>query len=939
MSTLLLFAALGIAYGAAYAGLGVGVVTTYRATGVVNLAVGAIAMWAAYVYDEMHTTGRLYLPIVGPWTYIDTGSAKGILVSLVVGVGSSTVLCLALYLLVFRPLRDAPQLAHVAATIGITMMLQSVALLSFGVQQRSVESFYSDATVTIAGQPVPVDQFEALGILLAATLCVTAYLKWTRSGLATLAMSDSPRSVGLFGYSPTSLALTAWGVSGALAGLAGILVAPIVQLSAQNFTLFIVPVLAAALVAKFRSIPLVFVAGVGLGVGQSILGYAKIQPWYPAVLQTGVEDALPFIVILVVLIARKRVISGRETTAAGRLPRVYRPSGWRPTVAVMLVLTVPCLLFLDGTYRFGLYQTLIGALLMLSFVLLTGYGGQISVAQVAVAGLAGLFTTRLAVSLDIPFPLAPGLGVLVAAMLGLLIALPALRAQGIHLLILTLAFAVAAQAVVFGNPQLNPINLAFVPSPKVFGLDFGVRAGKNVATIPFGILVLVVLICSIIVVTNLMRGLTGLRLLAVRSSERVAASVGVGVVETKMVAFAVASVLAGLAGALTVYSLDQFSAVSFDTISVAIPLLAFAFLGGITSVNGALVAATLVPGGIWYVFATDLVPHAGIYYLLVSGLSLVTTAISSPEGMSGTSYEKYGQRWLASHCGPRRSETSGGSVQAAVLRPGRDAPSMLRVEGVTVRYGGVVAVNDASLRVQAGEIVGLIGPNGAGKTSLIDAISGFARYTGDVRVDESSVMGWAPHRISRRGVSRTWQSPDLFSDLTTEQNIAVGMEHGRPIATALADVRNPNRTRLEPSRDLEILASLGLVETASLSSSSLSLGQQKLAGVARAMASSSSILLLDEPAAGLNTHESEKLGRRLRELANNGFGLLLVDHDMDLVFSTCDRIVVLVFGVVIAEGTPSEIRANPAVVEAYLGMALDDDVELGADDAIARAGR
>lgn len=250
------------------------------------------------------------------------------------------------------------------------------------------------------------------------------------------------------------------------------------------------------------------------------------------------------------------------------------------------------------------------------------------------------------------------------------------------------------------------------------------------------------------------------------------------------------------------------------------------------------------------------------------------------------------------------------SARGAVTRSG------LSVRGATVRYGGVVAVSDVDIDVAPGEIVGLIGPNGAGKTSFIDGVLGFTARSGEVTIDGRVISRSRPHRIARLGLERTWQSPDLFGDLAVGENIDVGSRPGRPVRTLLGDVFARRRSLAVPAGLLEDFELDGRMDAVP---STLSLGQQKLLGVARALVSNPSVLLLDEPAAGLDSTESQHLGRHLRTLADRGLGMLLVDHDMDLVFGICDRVVVLQFGAVIATGTPSQVRSSPAVVAAYLG--------------------
>jgi branched-chain amino acid transport system ATP-binding protein len=244
--------------------------------------------------------------------------------------------------------------------------------------------------------------------------------------------------------------------------------------------------------------------------------------------------------------------------------------------------------------------------------------------------------------------------------------------------------------------------------------------------------------------------------------------------------------------------------------------------------------------------------------------------------------------------------------------------AVLHTSGLSVRFGGVHAVDDVDVEVGEGELVGLIGPNGAGKTTFVDAITGFVRYGGRVELDGRDLTGLPPHLRARRGLARTWQSTELFDDLTVRENLTVAADRPSFLALAGELVGRPARVTSASEEALELI---DIHPLADAMPSELTQGQRKLVGVARAIAMRPRLLCLDEPAAGLDTRESEDLGQRLRAIANAGTTTLLIDHDMGLVMTICDRIVVLEFGKVIAAGPPDEVRRDPQVVKAYLGGA------------------
>ena len=249
--------------------------------------------------------------------------------------------------------------------------------------------------------------------------------------------------------------------------------------------------------------------------------------------------------------------------------------------------------------------------------------------------------------------------------------------------------------------------------------------------------------------------------------------------------------------------------------------------------------------------------------------------------------------------------------------------STLRTDGLTVRFGGLLAVNDVSLTCEKGQLTGLIGPNGAGKTTFIDAVTGFlpANASGDVLLEDKSISGLAPHVLAHQGLSRTWQTLELFDDISVRANLGVASER----LTAGGAVRDFFRPSARHDRVAEVLEQLEMTDIADRQPRELSQGQRKMVGVARALvASTTKILLLDEPAAGLDKNETEWFGDQLRALVDDGYTMLLIDHDMGLVLRVCDHIHMLVFGELITSGTPEQMRNDPEVIAAYLGRSAGD---------------
>ncbi len=901
MQQILLFILLGLGSGALIAGIALAVVLSYRGSGIINLSTGAIAMLGGYAFWALNGGKLATLPI-------GLALPLGLLFVLVVGALTEFA--------VYRPLRNSAPLAKLVASLGVLLIAQSAMLLAFGVTPQSAASILPQNTVHLFGSVVPIDGFILTGIVIVAAAGLAAAYKWTRFGLATRAASENEAAAMLCGLSPSTISLVNTLLASLVAGGLGILAASITSLDPETLPLQIIPALAAALIASFTSFGIACAAGIGIGIMYSLVDYASAQSWFPqsgGVSLPGVTDLLAFLIIVVVLFWRGSRIPGRGELVERRLPGAPRPQHLVRTALICAAVGAVLLVVFPFDFREALINTLIGALMALSLVVVVGFVGQISVIQLALAGAAGFTISHMAVNFGITFPVAALAGIAVAVSIGIITAVSAVRVRGVSLSVVTLAGAVAIENFGFVNSTWGGgLAGSPVPEPTWFGLDLGPNApfrgiDGNQPSPVFGWVTLICCVLLCVAVGYIRRGTLGQRMLAVRSNERAAAAAAINPRTVKLYAFSIAALIAGVAGVLYAYNFGSVSADRFDAVT-ALSLIAFAYAGGITLISGAVFAGLLS--------AQALIPYAldkwfglnGNWFLLVGGVLLIFTLLRNPEGVAGDLYRRTHKRPVirAPEAGAAVRERLAPQLSRADLS-GRAAA--LRVSGLSVRFGGVHAVNEVTLEVREGELVGLIGPNGAGKTTLIDAVTGFVNYTGEVELSGATLSGLPPYERARRGLARTWQSTELFDDLDVRENLTVATRHESGAQTPGA----------APDSVGETLTVVGMDWAAEAMPTQLSSGQRKLVGVARALAARPAVLCLDEPAAGLDTAESEELGVCLRRLADAGQSMLLIEHDMGLVLGICDRVVVLEFGRVIADGPPEVVRQDPRVIAAYLG--------------------
>jgi ABC-type branched-subunit amino acid transport system ATPase component/ABC-type branched-subunit amino acid transport system permease subunit len=1023
LALVLTFVIFGLASGALTALVGLGVVVVYRSSGVVNFSASAMAAIAAYICYWLRDQ-----PGVPP------------VVALLVGLVAGGVLGLITHL-AMAALRVASQLAKLVVTLALFTSAQALILIIWGAGTTIPQSFFPTSSIQLPGAvTIPEDRITLAVLALVLAVGLAVVYRRTMFGLATSAIAENRVFAASSGWAPGRNEVINQIVAGILSAGAAIFLAPIVGLNGAILSIVILPALAAALVGRFSSFTLTVAAALVIGIAESVLGLyeADIARWMhvSALSLSSLPEAVPLLIIICLTIAagRSRLQRG-ESQALLPLPGDGRvssvPLGFGLLGAIAILLFAPS--WGDAMVAFAAW-----GMLLISVVLLTGYAGQLSLCQFALAGFGGWVAARVSAAAGLPFLLALIIGAVSAALTGLIVAIPALRTRGVNLAIATLALALLLNALVFTNTSLTGgYNGIPVRSPHVFGIDLDPIAYPT-RYAAFGFILLV--ICGLLV-ANLRRGPTGRRLLAIRSDERAASALGVGVYGAKLFAFATASGIAGLAGTYLTFQFPfaQFS--NFD-VTTSLQLVQNAVLGGLGWISGVPVGASAMSGSVLS-HASNLelvtVQNINSWLALLTSLLLILVLRQSPDGVASVWSRVFNsprsealraklrlpvplwRAWGFTEVGTgialllgvvihdlalagavatilifvtqaalrlrtgsgvrelgreailivlaglliafRNVDTTGAAVFAfagnqivglpvltaglsklsgRIVARGRlprlrlqhrpDADEAvkalsLQLDGVTVRFGGVTALDGVTFGVEPGEIVGLIGPNGAGKTTLLDVATGFTRpLSGRVQADgHVDISDWPAARRSRHGLVRSWQGVDLFDSMTVRENLLVAAERNSRHRYLLDFIR-PGNQRVAASME-QVIAQFGLSGYLDQRASGLPQGIRRLIGIARAAAAAPRMLLLDEPAAGLDHHESAQLASTIRQVRDHyGIGILVVEHDVPMLMGLCDRLVVLDFGRVIAQGSPAEVQANPLVIEAYLG-----DVAVAAD--------
>ncbi|MEV0527288.1 ATP-binding cassette domain-containing protein [Streptomyces sp. NPDC050439] len=1025
----------GLAVGSAAALTGIGLIVTYRATGVLNFAHGAIAMLCAYVLRQLTVEWDWPLPLAAAVTLLLIAPAIGLLLEKAV----------------FRPLSilGSDPAQTLVASIGVFVLLVGGAALVWGPGARA------DAPTLVSGDP-----WAQLAVTVALALLVWAVTRWTRFGSELRAVVDNRPLAVLSGIDADRVASAGWAFGAFTAGLTGVLLAPFVRLDPYGMPLLVMEVVAVAVAARMRSLSVAITVALGLGVAQSQLTRLHPSGWAEPLLQS--LGANLFVVALLVAALVLPGIGSHSTLPRTATARVPTPPGAWIVAAVLFLIP----LGFAGPDLTTSVQVPALAVVLLSLVVVTGRGGQISLGQAAYAGLGALFTALLTSGRfpglpELPHLPALAVAVLLVAPLGLLTGWPALRRRGLALALATFAVGVGVSRFVFAQPYATS------------GLALDRPAGF-VSDRAYYVLELALLASALLFAAGMRRGRMGRALAAMRDHEAGASAAGVPVRGLKLTAFVAGAGLAALGGGMLGMGLRAFDPAAYDPVRGLLWFAAVVVLGA-DSLLGALLAAALLVG-------LDAGTRGGVAAALIGVLAVLTgrfpggpyealrsltprlprhphltplgnhtrttLAFRSPHsewnpvppplgsapsgaktaptrrlpwrtnltrfseqrppsgeqtGRENTSAaanrgtgpssamaaltrllpwrpsltssperpprgEQTGQERTPAaaetesdassaiagltrsperpprseqtdhestpaaaesdtgaqapllpegavpygrpECGSRRSGAVAASPPEAApppsRRPRRESPPpqhTLTAHHITATYDdGFTALDGVSLSVPSGHITAVVGPNGAGKSTLFHCLAGTLRpSTGRITFAGQDITRAPAHTRTRLGLARTFQQLAVFPSLTVAENVQVGADQ--------------TRFRCPPSVTVQALRLLSLHHPALRHhpAADLPTGTLRRVELARALAGRPHTLLLDEPAAGLDTAEVAALARVLRALAAAGMALLVVEHDIDLVADLADTVHVMAAGRIVTSGPPTEVlhRATP----------------------------
>ena len=915
---------LGATIGMTYGLLAVGLVLVYRSSRIINFAHGEVGAFAAALFGLATASWGLTYYLVLP-------------LAVLVGAGTAAVTEIA----VIRRLRKAPRLMSIIATIGVGQFL-----VLFGLFVNS-QAGRGDRYPVPPGFPsFNIGAYTVTpaytGMMVFAPLVViglAAFLKYSKYGLAIRSAAANPEAARMAAIPASRMSALAWALSGGLSAMTAILTQPTRGFSSgETFgPSMLLRALAVAVLAKMDSLPAALVAGIGLGVVEQLLLWNRPE--------ASLVEVVLFAAILGTLLLQKQRGGRDEEKGSWASVQALRPVPeklqqiWavRNLGLVLGLAVLAVAAFLPQVISSGAsikLVTMMGfAAVSVSVGIVTGLGGQLSLGQFAVAGVGAWVSYEVSRRIG-HFELAFLYAGIAGAIASLVIGLPALRIKGLFLAVTTLSFALVMPAYFLPLPWM--LDGGQAPGRPIVG-QTPLTSARLYYWFALPVLALVLLLAR-----NIRRGGFGRLLIAVRDNEDAARAFTIRASMVKIQGFLLAGFVAGVGGALYGHALSRISATTFPT-SASIAVVSMAVIGGISLLSGPLLGVLFVIG----IPAFLPLDSGG---LAASALGQLLVIMYLPAGLGGlvqpvrdrivkllgrrAGYDVdaiYAEVATAAGSTTTSSATAEGGAPGVVrerhlpvppaeqLRP--PGSVLLDVVGLTKSFGGVRAVRGVSFDVRTGETLGLIGPNGAGKTTTFELLGGFTRIdAGRVVFEGQDITDLGPEARGRLGLIRSFQDAGLFPTLTVRETVRLSLERQHPTSFFGSVLGFPSNERAKSALVDDLLDFMGLDAYRSSQVQELSTGTRRITEIACLVALRPTLLLLDEPSSGVAQRETEALGLLLEDLKRElRLTLVIIEHDIPLIMGLSDRIVAMADGEIISYGTPSHVRNDPAVVEAYLG--------------------
>ena len=910
----------GLVQGLVYALIAFGLLLIYRATGVINFAHGQIGAFGGYLMALFQIRYDIPYGLSLPLALIS---------GVVLGVAAELAL---------RRLFTQPRLLLFVATLGLTQVIQLLQLRLPIAEEDAISVSYPvliSGSWEVGGITMSGPQLSVIIIVPVIMVFFGWLFQKSAFGMRVRATADNFSAAQLAGIGVRTVSTMVWGLAGLLAALSTLLIAPLQGGSLATVQTALGPKLlllslTAAMIGRMRSFSWTLVGGLVVGLVDRLLVTWSISGDFPA----GSNVAVLFLILIFVLFTvGRRQITGEDAwqlstkTRAARVELTRHPLYRTLSVVgagllVALALLVPSQIDKPSDLlKFSAIPVYL--IVALSVTVLTGWAGQLSLGQFGFVAIGAYLTIYYAQ--ELPYLAALALGVAWGVGAAVVIGIPALRVKGLYLAVVTLGFGLAIRSWFILGDKIAPggggTAQLKVNRSEGFRLLFWEVKGTNFdAVYWFSLLMAGV---AIVLVWRVRRTGIGRSVIATRDNENSAAAYTVAPYRAKLIAFAVSGGLAALAGGLLplVARNGQFKidGLLFD-FDESLRVVAIAVIGGIGSITGAILGTILIVALPLVFDGTKQVE------LFASGIGMLVVLLYFPSGL--VSIVHSARDGLLSYIA-RRTEwkppvrAAGTAVTSLSQRTERSSEVPLVVRGLSVNLGGRAIVTDVSLEVRPGEVVGLIGTNGAGKTTIVNAVSGLVPSSGAVELFGRDVSSLSAHRRARLGQGRAFQNARLFASLTVRETIMVALEARQRsllLPSMLALPPSPTHEARKRREADEVISYLGLGRYADSLMSELSTGTRRIVELGALIALDSRLLLLDEPTAGVAQKETEAFAPLIRTIKDElGAAILIIEHDMPMVMSISDRIYCLEAGQVIAEGTPAEVRADPAVIASYLG--------------------